>query len=86
VIAAFLARMSRSIPSADLRAAQRGDRGAIGRLYDEHVDALYIAVAEDFERQDRHADALPFWEHAITVDPRPLTRMSWPAQRAVALT
>ena len=41
MIAALLARLFRSSPSADLRAAQRGDRGAIGRLYDHHVDALY---------------------------------------------
>jgi RNA polymerase sigma-70 factor (ECF subfamily) len=44
VIAAFLARLFRSSQSADLRAAQRGDRGAIGRLYDQHVDALYAFV------------------------------------------
>jgi len=41
VIAALLARLFRSSPSTDLRAAQRGDRAAIGRLYDHHVDALY---------------------------------------------
>jgi RNA polymerase sigma-70 factor, ECF subfamily len=35
---------SRSSSSADLRAAQRGDRSAIGRLYDQHVDALYAFV------------------------------------------
>jgi RNA polymerase sigma-70 factor (ECF subfamily) len=44
VIAALLARLFRSSPSADLRAARRGDRSAIGRLYDQHVDALYAFV------------------------------------------
>jgi RNA polymerase sigma-70 factor (ECF subfamily) len=34
----------RSGPGADLRAAQRGDRAAIGRFYDEHVDGLYTFV------------------------------------------
>jgi hypothetical protein len=28
----------------------------------------YIVVAEDFERQDRYAEALPFWEQAIVID------------------
>jgi RNA polymerase sigma-70 factor (ECF subfamily) len=44
VIAALFARLFRSGPGADLRAAQRGDREAIGRFYDEHVDGLYTFV------------------------------------------
>jgi RNA polymerase sigma-70 factor (ECF subfamily) len=44
VIAALLSRLFRSGPGADLRAAQRGDREAIGRFYDAHVDALYTFV------------------------------------------
>jgi len=44
VIAALFARLFRSGPGADLRAAQRGDRAAIGRFYDEHVDGLYTFV------------------------------------------
>jgi RNA polymerase sigma-70 factor (ECF subfamily) len=52
VIAALLARLFRSGPGADLRAAQRGDREAIGRFYDEHVDGLYAFV---FYRVNRDA-------------------------------
>jgi len=44
VIAAFLARLFRSGPGADLRAAQHGNAGAIARLYDAHVDGLYAFV------------------------------------------
>lgn len=44
MIAALFARLFRSGPGADLRAAQRGDREAIGRFYDEHVDGLYTFV------------------------------------------
>jgi RNA polymerase sigma-70 factor, ECF subfamily len=43
VIAALFARLFRS-RSADLRAAQSGNREAIGRFYDAHVDALYTFV------------------------------------------
>jgi RNA polymerase sigma-70 factor (ECF subfamily) len=48
VIAALFARLFRSSPAAaaaaDIRAARRGDRAAIGRLYDAHVDGLYTFV------------------------------------------
>jgi RNA polymerase sigma-70 factor, ECF subfamily len=44
VIAALFARMFRSGPGGDLRAAQDGDRLAIGRFYDAHVDGLYAFV------------------------------------------
>jgi RNA polymerase sigma-70 factor (ECF subfamily) len=44
VIAALLARLFRSGPGADLQAAQDGDRGAIARFYDAHVDGLYTFV------------------------------------------
>jgi RNA polymerase sigma-70 factor (ECF subfamily) len=44
VIAALLARLFRSGPGAELRAAQGGDRLAIGRFYDAHVDGLYAFV------------------------------------------
>jgi RNA polymerase sigma-70 factor (ECF subfamily) len=44
VIAALLARLFRSGPGADLRAAQGGDRAAIARFYDAHVDGLYTFV------------------------------------------
>jgi RNA polymerase sigma-70 factor (ECF subfamily) len=44
VIAALFARLFRSGPGADLRAAQDGDRAAIERFYDAHVDGLYTFV------------------------------------------
>jgi RNA polymerase sigma-70 factor (ECF subfamily) len=44
VIAALFARLFRSGPGADLRRAQGGDRDAIARFYDAHVDALYTFV------------------------------------------
>jgi len=44
VIAAFLARLFRSGPGADLRAAQHGSREAIARFYDANVDGLYTFV------------------------------------------
>ncbi len=40
----LFARLFRSGPGADLRAAQDGDRVAIGRFYDAHVDGLYAFV------------------------------------------
>jgi RNA polymerase sigma-70 factor (ECF subfamily) len=44
VIAALFARLFRSGPGADLRRAQDGDREAITRFYDAHVDGLYTFV------------------------------------------
>ena len=44
VIAAFLARLFRSGPGAELRAARHGSREAIGRFYDANVDGLYTFV------------------------------------------
>jgi RNA polymerase sigma-70 factor (ECF subfamily) len=44
VIVALFARLFRSGPGSDLRAAQAGDRLAIGRFYDAHVDGLYAFV------------------------------------------
>jgi len=44
VIAALFARLFRSGPGADLRAALRGDRDAIARFYDASVDGLYAFV------------------------------------------
>lgn len=44
MIAALFARLFRSGPGADLRAAQGGDRDAITRFYDAHVDGLYTFV------------------------------------------
>jgi RNA polymerase sigma-70 factor (ECF subfamily) len=43
VIASLLARLFRG-DSAELRSAQRGDKAAIARLYDAHVDGLYAFV------------------------------------------
>lgn len=40
----MLARLFKPRPDADLRAAARGDAAAIGRFYDQHVDALYTFV------------------------------------------
>jgi len=37
----MLGRLFRKRPDQDLRAAARGDAEAIGRFYDQHVDALY---------------------------------------------
>ena len=44
MIGSLLARLFRSGPGADLRAAQDGDRGAVTRFYDAHVDGLYTFV------------------------------------------
>ncbi len=44
MIAALFARLFRSGPGADLRAAQDGDAAAIARFYDAHVDGLYTFV------------------------------------------
>lgn len=43
MIAAILARLFRG-PTAELRAAADGDRGAIARFYEAHVDGLYTFV------------------------------------------
>jgi RNA polymerase sigma-70 factor (ECF subfamily) len=40
----LLGRLFRSKPPGDLRAAQAGDRDAIARFYDAHVDGLYAFV------------------------------------------
>jgi RNA polymerase sigma-70 factor (ECF subfamily) len=48
----LLARLFRSRPGADLHAARSGDRAAIGRFYDAHVDGLYAFV---FHRVGRDA-------------------------------
>lgn len=44
MIASLLARLFRSGPGADLRAARSGDRDAIARFYDAHVDGLYTFI------------------------------------------
>lgn len=44
MIASLLARLFRSGPGADLRAARAGDREAIARLYEAHVDGLYTFI------------------------------------------
>ena len=44
MIASLLARLFRSGPGADLRAAQAGDKDAITRFYDAHVDGLYTFI------------------------------------------
>lgn len=44
MILALFARLFRSGPQAQLRAAQAGDREAIGWFYDAHVDGLYAFV------------------------------------------
>jgi RNA polymerase sigma-70 factor (ECF subfamily) len=44
MIAALFARLFRSGPSGDLQAARSGDREAIGKFYDAHVDGLYTFV------------------------------------------
>jgi hypothetical protein len=41
MIASLLARLFRSRPGADLRAAQAGDKEAITPFYDAHVDGRY---------------------------------------------
>jgi RNA polymerase sigma-70 factor (ECF subfamily) len=40
----LFSRLFRSRPAADWRAAQHGDRAAISRFYDAHVDGLYAFV------------------------------------------
>lgn len=44
MIGALLARLFRSGPRSELKAAQEGDRAAIARFYDAHVDGLYTFV------------------------------------------
>lgn len=44
MIAALFGRLLRSGPGNDLRAAQDGDKVAITRFYDAHVDGLYAFV------------------------------------------
>jgi RNA polymerase sigma-70 factor (ECF subfamily) len=44
MIASLLARLFRSGPGADLRAARSGDKEAIARFYDAHVDGLYTFI------------------------------------------
>lgn len=44
MIVTLLARLFRSGPASDLRDARSGDRAAIGRFYDAHVDGLYTFV------------------------------------------
>jgi RNA polymerase sigma-70 factor, ECF subfamily len=44
MIVSLFARLFRSQPSSDLRAARAGDREAITRFYDAHVDGLYTFV------------------------------------------
>lgn len=48
----LFARLFRSKPGRDVRAARAGDRGAIERFYDAHVDGLYAFV---FHRVGRDA-------------------------------
>jgi RNA polymerase sigma-70 factor (ECF subfamily) len=75
MIASLLARLFRSGPGADLRAARAGDKEAVARLYDAHVDGLYTfiyyrvgrdtALAEDVVQEtftvalSRHAEYDP---------------------------
>jgi RNA polymerase sigma-70 factor (ECF subfamily) len=44
MIASLLARLFRSGPRVDLRAARSGDKDAIARFYEAHVDGLYTFV------------------------------------------
>jgi RNA polymerase sigma-70 factor (ECF subfamily) len=44
MIVALFARLFRSGPPGDLRAARAGDGAAIGRFYDAHVDGLFAFV------------------------------------------
>ena len=44
MIVALFARLFRSGPGSDLRAARTGDREAIGRFYDAHVEGLFAFV------------------------------------------
>jgi len=44
MIVALLSRLFRSPKSGDLHAARRGDREAIGRFYDAHVEGLFAFV------------------------------------------
>lgn len=44
MILSLIARLFRAGPAGDVRAAQGGDRDAIARLYDAHVDGLYTFI------------------------------------------
>src|SRR3954471_10395984 len=44
MILTLFARLFKRPPETELRAAQAGDRDAIGRFYDAHVDGLYAFV------------------------------------------
>ncbi len=44
MVLSLFARLFRSSPDLELRAAKAGDREAIGRFYDAHVDGLFAFV------------------------------------------
>lgn len=44
MILSLIARLFRSSPVADLASARRGDRQAIARFYEAHVDGLYTFI------------------------------------------
>lgn len=44
MVLSLFARLFRSSPDTELRAAKAGDREAIGRFYDAHVDGLFAFV------------------------------------------
>ena len=44
MILSLIARLFRSSPASDLVAARRGDRDAIARFYEAHVDGLYTFI------------------------------------------
>ncbi len=44
MILSLIARLFRSGPAGELRAARRGDGGAIERFYEAHVDGLYTFI------------------------------------------
>jgi len=83
VIGSLLLRLFRGGASRDVRAAQAGDRAAIGRLYDAHVEGLYVfvfyrvgrdaALAEDVV-QETFATAL---SRSAEYDPRRGSVASW---------
>jgi RNA polymerase sigma-70 factor, ECF subfamily len=79
----LFARLFRSRPGPDLRAARAGDRGAIARFYDANVDALYAFVFHRVGRDTSLAEDVVQETFAIALakqtayDPSRGTVRSW---------
>src|SRR5258707_2136369 len=66
----LLGRLFRQRPPGDLRAARKGDRDAIARFYDAHVDGLYTFVFYRVGRDTTLAEDVVQETFAIAVSRR----------------